>query len=355
MTDPVALVVDDWSLEALPGLERDLAQAGALLMRSFRGLPNPHLLRRWGGAAVVGGPDRATLLSRLELATASVAAPVIAVLPPGLAAAPELRGPGVVDVLAAGTAAAAERILLMARVPVVASRRAVEREARAAPGAAPGALPAGGPGPVLDAAAAPEATQALAVASSTGGVWILAAMLRALPRDRAVLVAQHLEAGFVPFFAEWLRGVSGWPTEIVSAPVACRSGVAYVAAGGLDLLAREREVLGASASSRHVPCGDRLLRSAAEAFGADATGLVLSGMGADGAEGLAEIVRRGGRALCQDPATAVVSSMPEAALRRVRGAAVAAPEALAAVLSAGQRGEVVAARAAPSAAPSAAR
>ena len=53
-----AIVVDDWALQAIPGLERDLARGGALVMRSFKGLPNPHLLRRYRGAAVVGGPDR---------------------------------------------------------------------------------------------------------------------------------------------------------------------------------------------------------------------------------------------------------------------------------------------------------
>jgi two-component system chemotaxis response regulator CheB len=58
-------------------------------------------------------------------------------------------------------------------------------------------------------------------------------------------------------------------------------------------------------------------------------------MGADGAEGLAEVGRRGGRALCQAPSSAVVPSMPEAALRRWPGAEVVPPEALAAVVARG--------------------
>jgi two-component system chemotaxis response regulator CheB len=56
-------------------------------------------------------------------------------------------------------------------------------------------------------------------------------------------------------------------------------------------------------------------------------------MGADGAAGLAEVVRAGGRGLCQDPATAVVPSMPESALRAAPGASAAAPDALAALLA----------------------
>lgn len=345
MSDPVAVVVDDYALAALPGLERDLALAGAMVMRSFRGTPNPHLLRRWRGAAVVGGPDRAGLLARLETATASAAAPVIAVLPEGVPPAAELRGPGVVDLLPAGAPRAAERVLLMSRVPVVTGRagrppaaatpdrpRAASPSpggAPAAPLAAPLAVPGGGVAAVPGGGVAAEV---LAVASSTGGVWVLAATLRALPRDRAVLVAQHLETDFVAFFAEWLQGVTGWPVAVVDVAVACRAGIAYVPAGGSDLVAEGEVVRAAPPSSRYVPSGDRLLRSAAEAWGARAVGLVLSGMGQDGAAGLAELARRGGRAVCQDPATAVVPSMPEAALRLAASAALAAPDDLARVL-----------------------
>jgi two-component system, chemotaxis family, protein-glutamate methylesterase/glutaminase len=81
-----------------------------------------------------------------------------------------------------------------------------------------------------------------------------------------------------------------------------------------------------------VPCADRLLSSAALA-GGRATGIVLSGMGSDGADGLAAILRAGGRALCQSPESAVVPSMPESALRRASGALALPPAALAAAVS----------------------
>ena len=90
----------------------------------------------------------------------------------------------------------------------------------------------------------------------------------------------------------------------------------------------------APACSRYVPNGDRLLKSAASALGPRAIGLVLSGMGTDGAEGLAELAKRGGRALCQDPSSAVVPSMPETALQKTPGAACASPERLAASIGA---------------------
>jgi two-component system chemotaxis response regulator CheB len=158
-------------------------------------------------------------------------------------------------------------------------------------------------------------------------------MLRDLrPRDRAVAIAQHLEGEFVPFFAEWLQGVSGWPTVVVNEPVPFAPGVIYVPTGGRDLVVEPGRVLSAPACSRYVPNGDRLLRTAAQALGPRALGLILSGMGSDGAEGLAEIFKRGGRTLCQDPASAVVPSMPESALRKTPGAGLALPEQLAATI-----------------------
>jgi two-component system chemotaxis response regulator CheB len=81
-----------------------------------------------------------------------------------------------------------------------------------------------------------------------------------------------------------------------------------------------------------VPCADRLLRTLGGCFGARSTGVVLSGMGSDGAEGLAELVRRGGAAICQTPETAIVPSMPESALRRAPGAIAVLPDQLAAML-----------------------
>ena len=338
----LAVVVDDYALATLARLDQDLARAGAIVMRSFRGLPNPHLLRRlegFQGAAVVGGADRGGLLARLETASATLGAPVIAALPRGVGPSAELRGPGVVDLLAAGTPRAAERIVLMAHVPIVSSA------GRAAPSPRPGppastaaAATAGAQAPArwtgAGVADAP-AERVIAVVSSTGGVWVLAALLRALGGrgQEAVLVAQHMEPAFVPFFADWLGGVCGWRTVLVDEPTPIAPGTVYLAAGGRDLCVEGDRLVSAPPGSRLVPNGDRLLRSAAVAFGPLASGVVLSGMGSDGAAGLAELARRGGRAVCQMPSTASVPSMPESALRSTPGAAAVPPDALAAVLA----------------------
>lgn len=328
----LAVVLDDYALAALPGLDGALAGSGALVLRSFRGLPNPQLLRRMPGcrgAAVVGGSDRRSLVARLETATATLGAPVIAALPRGVAPELALQGPGVVDLVPAGAAHAAERVALMAEVPIVTGG---PRLAASISAASSIQTPASTAAPSALAGRAPE--RVIGVASSTGGVWVLARLLGALAgRGReAVLIAQHLQADFVPFFAEWLASVSGVRTVLVSDPVPLETGAAYMAAGGLDLYVEDGRAVSGAPVSRFVPCADRLLRSLARAFGPRGAAAVLSGMGSDGASGAAEVWRAGGRVVCQLPSTAVVPSMPESALRHAPGIVALPPEALAEAL-----------------------
>jgi two-component system chemotaxis response regulator CheB len=173
----------------------------------------------------------------------------------------------------------------------------------------------------------------VAVASSTGGVWVLGAMLRDLPQaGRAVLVAQHMDAEFMSFFAQWLSDASGWRVVVVEDAAVLEAGNAYVPAGGRDLVVDGERARAVEARSRFVPSADRLLASAAPR-GGQAVGVVLSGMGADGAAGLAELIRAGGAGVCQEPGTAVIASMPESALRAAPRALRAAPEGLAATVA----------------------
>ncbi len=158
-------------------------------------------------------------------------------------------------------------------------------------------------------------------------------MLRDLsPAGRAVVVAQHMDAEFMSFFAQWLGDTSGWQVVLVDDAAPLRAGLVYVPAGGKDLVIEGERARAVPSTSRFVPSADRLLSSAATR-GASAVAVVLSGMGADGAAGLAEVVRSGGTGICQEPGTAVVSSMPESALRACPMARIAPPEALAAVVA----------------------
>src|SRR5690606_7435101 len=144
-----------------------------------------------------------------------------------------------------------------------------------------------------------------------------------------VLLAQHLDGEFVDFFAQWLSTVTQWRTHVVEEPGALEPGVVYLPGGARDLCVdREEHALAAASQSRSLPNADRPLIPCAEVFGPRATGIVLSGMGSDGAQGLAAVARHGGRAFCQSPASAIVPSMPESALRVTRGATALSPELL---------------------------
>jgi two-component system chemotaxis response regulator CheB len=227
--------------------------------------------------------------------------------------------PGLVDVIPAGTRDAAKRILLMASVPIVSS------------GGRPRMLQPGHP-PVLTSHASPE--NVVAIASSTGGSWVLADTLLGFDRANAgpVLVAQHLEGEFVPFFAQWLEETTRWPVRIVDRLTPLTPGVVHIAEGGKDLCAARDGASSQKPNSHFVPSADRLFHTVSRAFGPQATGVVLSGMGSDGADGLAALVAHGGRAFCQAPSSAVIPSMPEQALQRARGAVAIPPALLAATI-----------------------
>ncbi len=318
---PLAVWLDRFAEEACPGLDQALALAGTLVLRCFEQTPNPTSSRRLSGyrqVAVLGGATLETRRARVELATTTLTCPIIVLTTGDEPRA--LYGAGVVDMVRPALAATlAQRITLMSEVPVVGNGRGR--------GHAP--LP---PAPSSHPARSAEAPlQVVAVVSSTGGAFVAADLLRGLPRaGRAVLLAQHLAADFVRFFAEWLTGAGAWPVRVVEDAAVLEPGVVYLAAGGRDLVLEGARVVARVASRRHVPSGDLLLESVAKSAGARAVGVVLSGMGSDGASGLAALRAAGGAALCQTPGSSVVGSMPACALGAAKGARAVAPPALAA-------------------------
>jgi two-component system, chemotaxis family, protein-glutamate methylesterase/glutaminase len=158
----------------------------------------------------------------------------------------------------------------------------------------------------------------VAIGASTGGPSALATLLAGLAGLRApVLVVQHLHPDFTTGLVEWMSRVSPLPVETARHGQLARPGRIYFASGGhhLHYGANGRMELAVSPATMHRPSADELFQSVAEAVGPAAIGVLLTGMGEDGAKGLLAIHRRGGQTLAQDEATSAVFGMPKAAER----------------------------------------
>jgi two-component system chemotaxis response regulator CheB len=158
----------------------------------------------------------------------------------------------------------------------------------------------------------------VALAASTGGPTVLATILAGLGGLSApVLVVQHLHPDFTRGLFDWLAGESSLPVEIAQHDQSALPGHVYLAPGALHLrLAMNRRLeLSAAPATIHRPSADQLFLSVAEHAGSAAVGVLLSGMGEDGARGLLEIHRRRGHTLAQDEASCAVFGMPQAAQR----------------------------------------
>ncbi|MEZ4443062.1 MAG: chemotaxis protein CheB [Polyangiaceae bacterium] len=182
--------------------------------------------------------------------------------------------------------------------------------------------------PLLD-----RALPVAAVVASIGGPSLLARVLADLPPTLAgaVVIVQHLQDGFGDALMAWLGRNTSLPVMLASEGHRLAAGEVVLAPPGRDLVCGPGGRLSlVSGSDAFCPSGDALLRSFAAHRPRGTLGLVLSGMGRDGAEGLAALRRAGGRAAVQEPSTAVVGSMPRSALSEEPRAEVWAPEAMAA-------------------------
>ncbi len=166
----------------------------------------------------------------------------------------------------------------------------------------------------------PAIPRVLGIAASTGGPAALAQILRALPRAFPVplLVVQHIAAGFDGGLAHWLAGGTSLAVKLAEDGEPLRPGTVSIAPSGKHLAVSGDAVrlLDDPPVRGFKPSGDVLLSAIAREHGAGAAGLVLSGMGDDGAAGLAEVRARGGWTAAQGPQSSVVFGMPRVAIER---------------------------------------
>lgn len=204
-----------------------------------------------------------------------------------------------------------------------AATRARVRGGHSTRGRAPQARPAQRRAQRSDETAGSGASGIVAIAASTGGPPALHDVLGGLPSDApGIVVVQHMPAGFTAAFAEHLDQTCQIGVKEAVTGDLVRAGRALIAPGDHHLeVHRETagftvEVTRGPLVSRHRPSADVLFRSVAKAAGPEALGVIMTGMGDDGATGLLAMRAAGAATLAQDEASCVVFGMPREAAAR---------------------------------------
>lgn len=163
----------------------------------------------------------------------------------------------------------------------------------------------------------------VAIGASTGGTQALEVILHSLPYNApGVAIVQHMPAGFTAAFANRLNSICEIEVREAKNNDRLREGLALIAPGNQHLLVRRSgaqyfvEVKDGPVINRHRPSVDVLFRSVAHAAGSNATGVILTGMGDDGARGLLEMHQSGAFTIAQNEETCVVFGMPKEAIKR---------------------------------------
>ena len=176
------------------------------------------------------------------------------------------------------------------------------------------------PAPIPSLDAGERRVRLVAIGASTGGPPAVAEILKGLPADLGfpILFVQHIAPGFAGGLVEWLRQVTPLAVKLAEPDELVQAGSVYVAADGAQMgITRQGRirVTNEAAPDGFCPSVSHLFESAAEAYGRAALGVLLTGMGRDGAAGLRRLREAGGLTIAQDEESSVVFGMPQEAIR----------------------------------------
>ncbi len=189
-----------------------------------------------------------------------------------------------------------------------------------------------------DCAGVDAKVRVVAIGASTGGPFVLQTILAALSKDFPVpvLIVQHMAAGFIQGFVQWLSQTSGLPVHIAAHDEQLRPGHAYVAPDGYQMRVNPNEKIALRKDEPENglrPSVSYLLRSVAEVYGRDAVAGLLTGMGRDGADELKLLKEKGAITFAQDKESSVVHGMPGAAIKIGAATLILSLEKIAATLT----------------------
>jgi two-component system, chemotaxis family, protein-glutamate methylesterase/glutaminase len=175
------------------------------------------------------------------------------------------------------------------------------------------------------------------IGASTGGPAVLKTILGGLPEDFSlpIVLVQHMSHGFLEGFADWLSSVTGRIVKIAVDGEKLQPGRVYLAPEKVQLEVTPEGAARTTAEcteETHCPSVSRLLLSLAESYGRAAVGVVLTGMGRDGADAMRVLRHQGAVTIAQSAETCVVNGMPQEAVRAGGAEYVLPPEKISAML-----------------------
>ncbi len=162
----------------------------------------------------------------------------------------------------------------------------------------------------------------IAIGTSTGGTQALEYVLPKLPKNtNGMVIVQHMPAQFTRMFAERLNKISQIDVKEAETGDRIINGRALIAPGGKHMLVKRNgaqyvvEIVDGPLVTRHRPSVDVLFRSVAKSAGSNALGVIMTGMGDDGARGMKEMLDSGAKTVAQDEDSCIVFGMPKEAIR----------------------------------------